>query len=88
MSHENNYPKKSRKQFNKLQDGEKRKFKKHRDLFFENPHHPALHNHKLKGKWSGYRSINITGDIRAIYKPVDETMVHFVAVGTHSELYG
>jgi addiction module RelE/StbE family toxin len=57
-------------------------------LFRKNPHHQLLQNHKLKGEWGGHCSINITGDVRAIYEPIDDGIVHFVAVGTHSELYG
>jgi len=57
-------------------------------LFRKNPHHQLLQNHKLKGEWSGYHSINITGDVRAIYEPVDGDVMHFVAVGTQSGLYG
>ncbi len=59
------------------------------DLFRVNRLDPCLHNHKLHGKYRGHRSINITGDWRAIFHIVaqDET-VEFVLLGTHSELYG
>ena len=56
-------------------------------LFLDDPFHPVLHNHALKGKYLDYRSINITGDLRAIYKSVSETECIFVAIDTHSNLY-
>ncbi len=57
-------------------------------LFCENPFHPLLNNHALHGALSGYRSINVTGNVRAIYKTVAEDTVEFVLLGTHSSLYG
>lgn len=56
-------------------------------LFADNPLHPSLRNHALKGKYKTYRSIDITGDVRAIYLQ-RETEVIFDLVGTHSQLYG
>jgi len=60
-------------------------------LFFtDNPHNSRLNNHSLKGKWKGYRSINVTSDWRAIYTEKREgkdTIAYFVAIGTHEQLY-
>ena len=61
-------------------------FKKRLSLFIDNPHHPSLKNHGLHGEWADYASINITGDIRAIYK-IDDEVAIFVAIGSHGELY-
>lgn len=59
--------------------------------FSKNPNSLQLNNHKLKRKWEGFRSINITEDWRAIYKEVKradyESTVYFVAIGTHDQLY-
>lgn len=57
-------------------------------LFAHDPFNPILDNHPLHGKYDGCRSINITGDYRAIYYHETETMVRFIALGTHAELYG
>ncbi len=46
-----------------------------------------LKNHPLKGKYTDYRSINITDNLRAIYKFLNENECIFVAVDTHSNLY-
>lgn len=56
-------------------------------LFIKNSQHPLLGNHALHGEWDGCRSINITGDIRAVFEEVDDEHVEFVDIGTHSELY-
>ncbi len=57
-------------------------------LFMKNPSSPLLNNHQLIGKRKGHYSINVTGDWRAVYRHLDEGKVVFVALGTHSELYG
>lgn len=56
-------------------------------LFAKTPCAKSLHNHILSGKYTNYRSINITGDYRALYKQVSEKEVIFVKLGTHSQLY-
>lgn len=67
-------------------------FRKRFAWFLENPFHPLLNNHALTGKLSGYRSINITGDWRALYcewkTSEGKRMIVFELLGTHSELYG
>ncbi|MBU1327344.1 type II toxin-antitoxin system RelE/ParE family toxin [Patescibacteria group bacterium] len=65
-------------------------FQSRLDLFVSNPHHPLLRNHKLTGKYQGCRSINITGDWRAIYEERDELFepyILFLTLGTHNQLY-
>lgn len=47
-------------------------------MFRIDPFDPILNNHGLTGKYEGYRSINITGDFRAIYELVDEGTARFV----------
>lgn len=56
-------------------------------LFEQTPFHPLLNNHALKGKYSGLRSINITGDYRAIYQPTGNDVALFLYINTHSNLY-
>jgi len=60
-------------------------------LFEKNPFHPQLNYHKLHGDMKGFYSINITGDIRAVYFILDENnderIIGFTRLGTHSQLY-
>ena len=65
-------------------------FDRRLELFLENPYHPLLNNHPLGGKYRGYRSINVTGDWRAIFSQQDEDdelVTIFEVIGTHSQLY-
>ena len=75
------------KQSKKLKISEKKKTQERFLLFIQNPYHPVLNNHPLKGKYLDYRSINITGDLRAIYKLISDNEVIFVAIDSHSNLY-
>lgn len=68
----------------------RKSFKIRITIFSKNPHDPQLRNHSLKDQWKGHRSINITADLRAIYKELredEEIIAYFVAIGTHRELY-
>ena len=57
-------------------------------LWQEEPTHPSLRVHALKGKYAGYWSMNVTGDLRALYREVGDEIVIFAFIGTHSQLYG
>lgn len=65
-----------------------KQFKKRLKLFLENPYHSLLENHALHGGWKDFRSINITGDFRALYYHLGEESVEFFIIDTHSNLYG
>lgn len=59
-------------------------------LFILNPLDPKLDNHSLKDPWKGCRSIDVTGNYRAIYEEINEgdsLIAHFITIGTHLELY-
>jgi addiction module RelE/StbE family toxin len=75
------------KQFSKLPKEMKAKAVILLGLFAGDPSHPLLSKHALKGEWEGFYSINITSDVRALYKLMSKDYAHFVAIGTHSELY-
>ena len=77
-----------RKYYRKFPEKIQRRFKERVALFGIDPFDPVLHNHALMGDFKGYRSIDITGDVRAIYKALDANVVEFALIGTHHELYG
>lgn len=85
------YDKVFRKQYRKANKNIRSAFAARLLLFHSNSFHPFLHNHALTGSYKGYRSINITGDWRALYKEVqfddDKVIVEFHLLGTHSQLY-
>ena len=55
-------------------------------LLVADSRNPRLRLHPLKGKLSGYYSINVSGDLRAIFKK-DKDTITFVLIGAHSQLY-
>ena len=58
------------------------------DIFVVNQFDPLLNNHLLHGEYEGCRSINITGDMRLVYKKMDVDKYLLVIVGTHHQLFG
>lgn len=72
-------------QAKKLNPTTRQKLLQRVELFSENPLHPTLRNHQLKGKWKDYRSIDITGDVRVLYLQREDEVI-FDAIGTHSQL--
>lgn len=63
---------------------------KRRQILEKDPNDHALNNHKLSGRYSGFRSINITGDWRAVFSEERTNNTHtiiFRELGTHSQLY-
>ena len=75
------------KDLRKLNARQKQKTKERLVIFLENPFDISLNNHPLKGRYLNYRSIDISGDLRAIFKMFSEDEYIFVAIGSHSELY-
>lgn len=57
------------------------------NIFIDNPFNIILNNHILHGKYFGCRSINITGDLRAIYKIYDNDIALFIDIDNHGNLY-
>lgn len=75
------------KQFRVLRPKQKERFYVRLDLFKKNPHDKVLRDHALKGKYKGFRSIDIEGDLRALYYVKGDTIVIFAFIGTHAQLY-
>ena len=56
------------------------------DLFLENKFNKLLNNHSVENKFPNCRSINVSGDYRAIFQEKDGVAT-FITIGTHSDLY-
>jgi len=78
---------KFKKAYKKLRKNEQKRFKERRNIFLINPLDPILENHALSGKYEGYRSINVGGDLRVIFKLLTPEIALFATVDTHSNLY-
>ena len=81
------YDKSFIKALDKMPPGIEERFYNRLFLFRENSTHPLLRNHSVDPAYPGCRSINITGDYRAIFREED-SVVTFLHIGTHSQLYG
>ncbi len=74
------------KDVKKLPKKVKERLKERILIFGADKFNPVLNNHALKGRYQGYRSINITGDFRAIFKITPSEAI-FVTINSHSNLY-
>lgn len=74
------------KQYEKLSKVDKDKFRERITIFLLDEFSPLLNNHSLKGKFNGYRSLNVKGDLRAIYKKIKEDFL-FVSIDNYNNLY-
>jgi mRNA-degrading endonuclease YafQ of YafQ-DinJ toxin-antitoxin module len=55
--------------------------------FKQNPHHPRLHNHALRGALGGQRAVSVTGNIRIIFEQYDTyNHVTLLRIGRSIEL--
>lgn len=75
------------KSFKKLSGSAREKAIARFTIFIANEYDYQLDNHALVGDWTGYRSIDITGNIRAVYIIEKRNIARFVAIGTHAQLY-
>ena len=81
------YKNKFDKKFIKLNPKIQDKFYERLEIFITDKFNPILDNHKVDKRFPGCRSINVTGDYRAIFEDKG-AIITFVNIGTHSELYG
>lgn len=55
-------------------------------IFLENPQHPSLRIHKLKGKQNDSWSLSINMSIRMLYF-INDDVYYFYDIGTHDQVY-
>jgi mRNA-degrading endonuclease YafQ of YafQ-DinJ toxin-antitoxin module len=72
------------KQFLSLPKAIQKKACSKEKLFRENPFHPSLRLHKLKGKLDGLWSISIDMKNRIIFKPLENGIILFISIGMHA----
>lgn len=75
------------KDYRGLNKKERERWARRLEIFMANSFSRELNNHPLHGSYDGYRSINISGDLRAIYKLTQKDVAMFIAIGTHARLY-
>lgn len=63
-------------------------FRERLEIFIKDKFNPILNNHRLNGKLKKYKSINVTGDWRAIFSENSKNEeIIFHLLGTHDKLY-
>ncbi len=77
-----------KKQYKKLPKKFQDQFAEKLQLLLVDPLHPQLRVHPLVGKYTGYWSMNVNGDIRALYLKRGDDYILFALIGSHSQLYG
>ncbi|MDP3900549.1 MAG: type II toxin-antitoxin system RelE/ParE family toxin [bacterium] len=75
-----------KKKFKKLPPWAQKKFYERLEVFLRNDHDAVLRNHSVDKAYPNCRSINISGDYRAIYYHNGDEVI-FIIIGTHAELY-
>ena len=76
------------KKYQKLPKALQNTFTERTHLLLNDPTSPLLRIHALKGSLEPHKSMNVSGDYRALFI-VDEVKqtITFLKIGTHSELY-
>ena len=80
------YKKQFDKDFKKLPLKIKEQFYERLNLFLQNKFDKILNNHLVDKAFPNCRSINVSGDYRAIFQERGDTAI-FITIGSHSELY-
>ena len=81
------YSKRFTKQYQRLSPKLQLKTKARIRLWKNRPRDESLRLHRLSGKLKHLYSIDITGDIRAVYEVIDDEVYLYQMIGTHSQLY-
>lgn len=76
-----------KKKYQKLPQDIQKKFDSALYIFLRNKFDKKLNNHSVDRIFPDCRSINVTGDYRAIFHENSEVVV-FITIGTHADLYG
>lgn len=79
---------KFKKQYKKLSPRLQQKFDDCLVTFLTNQSDRSLRIHPLKAQYAGYWSMDVTGDLRALFRREGDEIVIFGLIGTHSQLYG
>ena len=75
-----------RRQFKKLPSKIQLQFGSRLDILISKSNNPLLRIHRLRGSKYPLKSMNVTGDYRALFIQKRDTII-FYEIGTHSELY-
>jgi len=72
------------RRYERLPDDVKEKAEQCEEVFRKNPFDKRLKNHKLQGKWNGFRAFSVDFKHRIIFKFEVNDVVRFYSVGGHA----
>ena len=75
-----------KKQYKKVPREIQKSFLEKLEIFTENPRHPSLRIHKLKGVLRFFSSLSINKNYRAKFVIKNNT-AEFIEIGTHDQIY-
>lgn len=75
-----------KKKFKRIPQKVQERFYERLNLFLQNKFDKMLNNHSVDKVFPNCKSINVSGDYRAIFEDQGDVVV-FIAIGTHSDLY-
>jgi addiction module RelE/StbE family toxin len=81
------YTSRFKKRFNKLPQKIQQVFEKKLRIFILDIHEKTLRTHKLKGNLSSFFAFSITRNYRVIFQILSRTLIVFVDIGTHNQVY-
>ena len=64
----------------------KKRFEQRMERLLKNVDDPVLRNHRLTGDKREYRSFSVTGDVRVIYRRMEDE-IWLYDIGTHNQVY-
>lgn len=65
----------------------RKQYDKRFNLFMAGHHGQPINDHALTGSMTGLRSFSVSGDVRVVYRELDD-VYEFIDVGTHAQVYG
>lgn len=81
------YHKDFKKDFNKLSKNMKTRFAERFLIFLKNPTDPILRDHSLVGDLRGKRAFSVAGNVRVVYRVLNQGTVFLLRIGTHNQVY-
>lgn len=76
-----------KKYYQKLSSKQKALFIQRIQILQQNPRHPLLKIHKLKGKLKDFYAFSLGGDLRVCFIWFDKNTIRLYKIGTHNQVY-
>ena len=75
------------KYYRKLSIKQKIRYQQRVAILIENPKHPLLKVHALKGELEGFYVFSLSGDLRVVFDWPEKNHIILHKIGTHNQVY-